>query len=528
MNNKRLSKLYFNFDLPAGIVVFLVALPLCLGIALASGAPFFSGMISGVIGGIIIGSISSSHTSVSGPAAGLVSIVLAAVATLGSFQAFLLAVALAGVIQIVMGVLKIGSIAEYFPNAVIRGMLTAIGLIIIIKQIPHAFGYDKDVAFLSEEVTAQSLDDIFFSLFHIHTGATIICAISLAIMILWEMPITKKFNKKLPGSLVAVITGTLISELIFSGSDALLISASHKVSVPVSNNFGEFLGLFMLPDFSQLSNPDIYVVAFTLAIVASIETLLCIEAADKLDKQRRVTSTSQELLAQGTGNLFSGLIGGLPITSVIVRTSANIEARAKTKLSTITHGFLLLITVIVIPTLLNKIPLSALAAILLVVGYKLAKPSIFISFFKKGFYQFLPFMVTVISILLTDLLVGVACGLALSLFIVLKRNLKNSYFFHKENYKEGDKIMINLSDEVSFLNKASIRRTLDYLPGNSTVIIDAERSYYIDDDVLDIINEFRDIKAPQRNIKCKTIGFKEKYGIDNTHFVEVEKNIKPF
>lgn len=500
-----------RYDLSAGFVVFLVALPLCLGIALASGAPFFSGMISGIVGGIVVGCISRSHVSVSGPAAGLTTIVFAGIATLGSFDAFLVAVVLAGLVQISMGMAKIGSIAEYFPNSVISGMLTAIGIIIILKQIPHGLGYDHDVAFLTED-GMSGLRETLHSLLHINPAVTIICLLSLALLVLWERPEIKSKMGTFPAGLAVVLMSIGLSEWVLPALTGWQISDTHKVSVPVPASASEFLGLFNLPNFAHLNNPDVYIVGLTIAIVASIETLLCIEAADKLDPQRRVTPTNRELVAQGSGNIVSGLIGGLPITSVIVRTSTNIHAQAKTKMSTIIHGSLLLVAVVVMPQVINRIPLACLAAILLVVGYKLSNPKIFRNMYRKGVHQFVPFMTTVVAIVATDLLKGVGIGLVVSLFFVLRENLKHSYFVHKEGFNEGDRITVRLAQEVSFLNKAAIRRALDRLPHNCTVTIDATHTSYIDTDVIDIIHEYRDIKAPQRNVECVLLGFRERYG----------------
>lgn len=517
-------------DLPAGIVVFLVAVPLCLGIALASGAPFFSGMIAGIIGGIVIGFISNSPLSVSGPAAGLTAVVLASITKLGAFETFLLAVVLAGVIQIILSLVKAGTIANYFPSNVIKGMLTAIGIIIILKQIPHAFGYDKDsegdFTFLQTdgENTFSALLQPFT---HIDLGATLICLIAVAILILWEKPFIKKHVKLIPGGLVAVVTAVLLSEFVFSGYSILAIAQEHKVNVPVAKSFDDFLGFFTFPDFYQITNPEVYITALTLAAVASIESLLCIEAVDKLDTEKRITSTNRELAAQGIGNMLSGLIGGLPVTSVIVRSSANVNAQGKTKLSTIFHGVLILVCVAFIPVVLNKIPLSALAAILLVTGYKLCNPKVFTQMFKNGKYQWVPFVITVAAIVFTDLLTGVGIGLVVSISAILIGNFKNSYFFHKEDHHEEDAILIHLSEEVSFLNKASIRETLDHLPENSTVIIDAFDCQYIDFDVLEIIREFKNEKATIKNINCKTIGFKEEYKIANTDNVKSVKELIP-
>jgi MFS superfamily sulfate permease-like transporter len=505
-------------DIPAGLVVFLVALPLCLGIALASGAPFFAGMIAGIIGGIIIGFISDGQLSVSGPAAGLAAVVLVSISKLGAFNAFLLSVVIAGAIQILLSVLKAGRIAEYFPSNVIKGMLTAIGIIIILKQIPHAFGYDKDeegdLSFFQHD-NENTFSELLHPLEHIDMGATTLAFLSLAIIILWNNPTVKRLVGIVPGGLVAVVVSILLNEFIFVGWEGWALRGEHLVNVPVANNFNEFLGFFTLPDFSKILNPAVWTVAITVAIVASIETLLCIEAIDKLDPEKRITTGNRELFAQGVGNMLSGLIGGLPITSVIVRSSANLQAGAKSKVSAIFHGLLLLICVVFIPTILNKIPLASLAAILLFTGYKLCNPATFKEMFKHGKYQFVPFIITVVAIVFTDLLTGVGIGLAVSVAAILIGNFKNSYFFHKEEYQQGETITIKLSQEVSFLNKAAIRETLDHLPENSKVIIDASETRYIDFDVLEIIREFKNIKTSLKNIDCQLLNFKEEYKIEN-------------
>lgn len=526
------KNLFANFknDLSAGIVVFLVAVPLCLGIALASGAPFFSGMIAGIIGGILIGFLSNSHLSVSGPAAGLAAIVLASINQLGAFETFLLAVLIAGLVQLLLGFLKAGAIANYIPSSVIKGMLTAIGIIIILKQIPHAFGYDKnaegDLKFLQID-GENTFSGLVNSIGKIDLGATLICLISLAILILWEKPFFKKKLKLLPGGLVAVCVAVVLNEILLTTGSSLAIQNGHLVKVPVAASFNEFLGFFTMPDYSQWNNPQVYLVALTLAAVASIETLLCIEAVDKLDPEKRSTSPNRELIAQGIGNMTSGLVGGLPITSVIVRSSANVNAQARSKMSTIVHGLLLLVCVSLIPTVLNKIPLASLAAILLMTGYKLCNPALFRKMFGYGKYQWVPFVVTVIAIVFTDLLTGVGIGLGVSILALLYGNYKNSYFFHKEKYKEGETILIHLSEEVSFLNKASIKLTLEHLPPNSTVILDAYDAQYIDHDVLELIRDFKDIQAPLKNIDCKTVGFKDGYKIVNTDNVQSVKDYIP-
>ena len=521
---------HLKSDIPAGIVVFLVAVPLCLGIALASGAPFFSGMISGIIGGIMIGFLSNSHLSVSGPAAGLAAVVLASISQLGAFETFLLAVVIAGGVQLLLGLIKAGAIANYFPSSVIKGMLTAIGVIIIMKQIPHAFGYDKDaegdLKFLQMD-GENTFSGFINSISKIDFGATLIAIISLVILILWERSFFKKKLRLLPGGLVAVVVAVVLNELFTKSGSNLSVMGEHLVNVPVPGNFNEFLGFFTLPDFSQLANPQVYIVALTIAAVASIETLLCVEAVDKLDPDKRTTSPNRELMAQGIGNMASGLIGGLPITSVIVRSSANVNARAKSKMSTIIHGLLILICVTIIPTILNKIPLAALAAILLMTGYKLCNPALFKKMFKLGKYQWVPFVITVVAIVFTDLLTGVGIGLGVSTLALLYGNYKNSYYFHKEQHHEGEAILIHLSEEVSFLNKASIKLTLEHIPEGATVIIDAYDSQYIDHDVLELIRDFKDVQAATRNITCKTVGFKEAYNIVNTDNVKSVKEYIP-
>jgi MFS superfamily sulfate permease-like transporter len=517
---KKTALTNLKFDFASGLVVFLIAVPLCLGIALASGAPFFSGLIAGIVGGIVIGSLSNSQLSVSGPAAGLTAIVLAGITKLGAFETFLAAVFLAGAIQLLAGFLKAGSIANYFPGSVIKGMLTGIGIIIILKQLPHAFGYNAKAA--GQPGVHQSNDNTLATLLEplqqIHPGVTIITLIALTILVLWEKPFMKRF-KIIPGALAAVIAGVLLNLLFTALFPAISVGKEYLVQVPVANTFKEFLGLFTLPNFSAIWNKDVIITAITIAAVASVETLLCIEAVDKMDPLRRVTSQNRELKAQGVGNMVSGLLGGLPITSVIVRSSANINAGAKTKASAIVHGILLLICSAFIPGVLNMIPLGALAAILLMTGYKLARVSIFKEMFANGKYQWIPFMVTVVGVVYTDLLTGVGLGLLTSMVAILYFNMKNSYYFHKENHHEGEIIRIFLSEEVSFLNKASIKLTLDHLPVNSTVIIDAAKSKFIDFDVLELIKEFKNIKAPEKNINCQLTGFKDKYKIDNTHYV---------
>ncbi|MFY9310289.1 MAG: SulP family inorganic anion transporter [Bacteroidia bacterium] len=506
---KALSFEYIKNDLPAGLVVFLVALPLCLGIALASGAPLFSGIIAGIVGGIVVASASGSALSVSGPAAGLTVIVLNAITQLGSFEVFALAVMIAGLLQILLGYLKAGIIGYYFPSSVIKGMLAAIGIILILKQIPHALGYDKDNEgdFDFLQVDGQNtFSEIFNALNFIHPGAIVISVISLIILILWERPVLKKyaFFKFVPGALVAVVVGVLLNEGYKLYYPSFFLEGEELVQLPVAGSAMDFVNQFSLPDFTALGNYHVYVVAVTIAVIASLESLLSVEAADKLDPFKRNTPTNRELKAQGIGNFVSGLIGGLPLTAVIVRTSANINSGGKTKLSSIFHGLFLLGSVIGLAPLLNRIPLACLAAVLLLVGYKLAKVSLFKSMFRLGWEQFIPFIVTVIAIQFSDLLKGIAAGMAVSAFIILRNNYKLAYVFQVEEKNDhSDKVVIQLAEDVSFLNKGSIAFTLDQLEEGTHVIIDGSKSHNIDMDVIEIIHDFKNNTAALKNIKVE-------------------------
>jgi MFS superfamily sulfate permease-like transporter len=500
---------YIKSDLPASIVVFFVALPLCLGIALASGAPLFSGLIAGIIGGIVVGGLSGSKIGVSGPAAGLAAIVLTAIGTLGGYENFLVAVVLGGIIQLIFGFLKAGIIGYYFPSSVIKGMLTGIGIIIILKQIPHFFGYDADPEgdFAFFQIDGENtFTEIFKTINNISLGATIVGFIGLGILLLWSNVLSKKgkiFNL-IQGPLVAVVAG--IVYFFATQSNAKYgINSTHLVSVPVPDSLDSFLGQFSFPNFNAITNPEIWVVAFTIALVASLETLLCVEATDKLDPHKNVTPTNRELLAQGTGNIISGLIGGLPITQVIVRSSANIQSGGRTKMSAIIHGFFLLISVILIPTLLNKIPLSVLAAILLIVGYKLAKPALFIQMYKMGWKQFIPFTVTVFGIVFTDLLVGIGMGLAVGIVVILIKSFQNSHFLHIEDKSNGKhRIKMTLAEEVTFFNKGAILKELDNLPIDTFLELDVTKTRYLDNDIIEILEDFA-FKAKERNIDIKII-----------------------
>ncbi|WP_423148838.1 SulP family inorganic anion transporter [Rubrolithibacter danxiaensis] len=496
-------------DLPSSIVVFLVALPLCLGIALASGAPLFSGLLTGIIGGLVVGSLSGSQLSVSGPAAGLTVIVLGAITKLGAFEVFLLAVVIAGILQIILGLLKAGTIASYFPVAVIEGMLAAIGIILILKQLPHAVGYDADYegneSFYSE--SGNTFSAITAALSRINYGAVIISSLSILIMIYW--PKIKKLST-VPAALVVVIAGVVLSEAFKNSAFAL--APNQLVIIPVVNSFNEFTGLFTFPDFSQITNKEVWTIAVTIAIVASLESLLSLEAVDKIAPMKRVSPTNRELVAQGAGNICSGLLGGLPLTAVIVRSSANVNAGGKTKKSAIMHGLWLLLSVLLIPALINKIPLSCLAAILLLTGYKLAKLSLFQKMWKHGKEQFIPFIVTVTAVVFTDLLTGVAIGMAVGVFFILRTNLRNPYFYEMEANGDKKVMIIRLAEEVSFLNKAAIQHTLNQLPSQSEVIIDGSRARFIDMDVLEIIKDFR-CNAKTKEIKVSLKNIREEYKV---------------
>lgn len=497
-------------DLPASIVVFFVALPLCLGIALASGAPLFSGLIAGIVGGIVVGALSGSNIGVSGPAAGLAAIVLLAIQDLG-FENFLVAVVLAGIIQIVFGILRLGIIGYFFPSSVIKGMLTGIGIIIILKQVPFFFGMSKnptgDFSFLEFDWNnlisglLNSLNALFSG--NISMGATVVGFIAIGILLLWSNILSKKGKifQLIQGPLVAVVVGIVF--YILTKDSSLNLVESQLVSVPVPDSIDSFLGQFNFPNFEVIANGNVLLTAFTIALVASLETLLCVEATDKLDPHKNVTPTNRELFAQGTGNIVSGLIGGLPITQVIVRSSANIQSGGRSKASAVIHGFFLLISILLIPTLLNKIPLSVLAAVLFIVGFKLAKPSLFVSMYKLGWKQFIPFMATVLPMVITgDLLLGIGLGLAVGIIVILIKSFQNSYFLHKEG--ENERMKMTLAEEVTFFNKAAILKELDNLPENSFLELDVRKTRYLDNDIIEILEDFAH-KAKDRNITIKLV-----------------------
>lgn len=478
-------------DVPASLMVFLVALPLCLGIALASGAPAFSGVLAGIIGGIVVGRVSGSPLSVSGPAAGLTVIVVDSIHQLGSFEVFLLAVCLAGVFQIILGFLKAGVLANFFPSSVIKGMLASIGLVLILKQIPKALGYDFDFEGDEnfEEVGGHNtFTDIYYAILDLKIGAVIITLASLISMILWDSKISKlsKALKLIPGALLAVVVGVVINKFFSVYYPDFFLEASHRVDLPTSILKSGISDLIVFPDFTGFRNPYVYSVAITLAIVASIESLLSIEATDRLDPYHRITPLNRELFAQGTGNIISGLLGGLPVTSVVVRTSANLLAGAVSRYSTIIHGVLLALSIVLFPLLLNSIPLSALSAILLIVGFKLTNPKLYISIYKNGSSQFLPFIVTILAILLTNMLVGLGIGLAIGLIFILISN------FHRaiSVTNDGNNVLVRLRSNVTFLNKTLLRDKLMKVKSGSHILIDGTKASFIDIDIIETIEIF--------------------------------------
>ncbi|MBR8536475.1 SulP family inorganic anion transporter [Carboxylicivirga sediminis] len=504
-------------DVPASIVVFLVAVPLCLGIALASGAPLFSGIIAGIVGGIVVGALSGSQLGVSGPAAGLAVIVLSAINELGSFEIFLAAVVISGVIQLILGYAKAGIIGYYFPSSVIKGMLSGIGIIIILKQIPHGFGYDKDYEGSLKFVQSDghnTLSEIYHMFEAISPGAAIITALSMVVLILWERPFMKqiKLFQIVQGPLVVVTMGILLN-MLFKTIPSLALNTDQVVAVPVASSIAGFFGQFTTPDFSQILSPAVWTIGATIAIVASLETLLCLEATDKLDPQKRVTPTNRELKAQGIGNIISGFIGGLPITQVIVRSSTNIQSGGQTKMSAILHGVIMLICAMAIPNVLNLIPLASLAAILFIVGYKLAKPALFKQMYALGKEHFIPFMVTIAGIIFTDLLVGIVLGLVVAVMYILYNNYKKPFLFESDKHLNDNYLHLELAEDVTFINKASILKTLGQVPDGSKIMIDASRSINICQDVIEIIDEFK-TSAQYRNIEV-VIKEREKKGVEN-------------
>lgn len=510
-------------DFGASIVVFLVALPLCLGLAMASGAPLFSGLVSGIVGGIVVGLLSGSQTSVSGPGNTLMALIAAQIAAFGSFQVFLLAVIVAGAIQILFGICRLGFLSEFFPASVIKGLLAAIGIILVLKQIPHLLGHDTDpqgdMAFdqPDHENTLSEFGAMFYDM---HLGAALIGVASLALLIWWERSPRLK-RSGIPSPLAVIVFGCGLGQLFSYFGSPWKIEASHLVQVPVARDIAEFFHFFQTPDFSQWLNPAVYTSGLVIALVASLETLLNLEAVDKIDPKQRTSSSNRELVAQGLGNMTAGLLGGIPVTSVIVRSSINLNSGAQSKLSTILHGVLLLFSVMLLPLWLNQIPLACLAAILLVTGAKLAGPSIVRQMWNDGRYQFAPFAITVLAIVFTDMLVGILIGLGVALSFILNSNFRRPIRRFEEKHLGGNVMHVELANQVSFLNRAALDRTLDSIPRGGQLLLDARYTDYIDPDVIDLIRDFKDRKAPARNIAVSLVGFRSKYQLrDEIQYVD--------
>ena len=506
-------------DITAGLVVFLVALPLCLGIAKASDAPVFAGLVSGIVGGLVVGAISGSHTSVSGPAAGLTAVVSGQLAALGSFQALLLAVTLAGVIQVAIGMLRAGTISAFVPNAVIKGLLAAIGVILILKQIPHLLGHDTDpegeMSFQQED-EKNTFTEIFSTLSdpdEMVFAAALIGFGCLALLIIWDRI---KFLKSspVPAPLIAVVVGTVASIMLRGLGDEWVIERSHLVNLPVADDLAGFVQQFQQPDFGAINNPKLYWAAILIAAVASLETVLNLEAVDKIDPEQRRSPPNRELVAQGCGNIVAGMIGGLPITSVIVRSSVNLQMGVKTRLSTLFHGFLLISAAGALPWLLNEIPLSCLAAVLLHTGFKLASPKLFAQMWRAGRSQFLPFVVTITAIIWTDLLVGVLIGLGVSAAFILWNNLRASFPRVHEKHLSGEVLRIQLPTQVNFLNRAALVQAFNGAQPGERLIVDASNTDYIDEDVLTTIREYDSVTAPARGVELRLVGFHERYDFE--------------
>ena len=519
------KKRYLKFDLVAGFVVFLVAVPLCLGIAIASGAPLLSGIISGIIGGIVIGVLSGSQVSVSGPGAAIATIVVAAIAELGSFPSFLVALIVAGVVQIIFGGLKAGFVAEYVPSNVVQGLLCAIGILLIIKQLPLAFTLSGDLAELkmhlletTEGLTVLPLQQLTH---HINSGAIFLTLLSFAVLIFFDKT-PNPVLKEIPAPVVVVILGIVLNEIFVLSNSTFAQNEPQLVNIPKTFGFVGLVNQLDYHDWSAWTNPKVYFYGFIMAIVASLETLLNVKAAEKLDKRRRIYSKDRELMAQGVGNMLAGFLGGLPITSAVVRTSVNIQAGSKTKLATILHGTFILTAVMLVPDALNKIPLCCLAALLIHTGYKLTTPRIYCKIYEQGYDRFIPFMITIVVIIAFNLLAGILSGLLLSLFYILKSNSEARLDLIKEYYPNGVINRLVLPQQISFLNRASLIAELESIPKDSQLIIDARYATYIDKEILELIKEFKEEKAPLKPIALNLIGFKEQYNIhDYMDFINV-------
>jgi MFS superfamily sulfate permease-like transporter len=495
--------IWFKHDLPAGLSVFLIALPLCLGIALASGAPLYAGLISGIVGGMVVSLISGSQLAVSGPAAGLTTLVAASIISLGDYKIFLLAVIVAGLFQLLLGLLKLGAIANYFPSSVIKGMLAAIGIILISKQIPLALGYDQPDFWTSGFIQLFSaenfLGNIKYFNHHITRGAILITAISLLILIVLQQPFARKL-KIIPAPLLVVIIGVITNLIFANTSSDFSLKPTQLVHIP-ENIFADI----SFPDLSKLfSKVAIWKDGIIIGLLATLETLLCIEAVDKLDKRNRITPINRELIAQGIGNMTCGLLGAIPITAVVVRGAANVNAGGRTKLSAFTHGLFLLLAVMLVPFLLNQIPYASLAAILMITGYNLTKPGLYLNLWRLGLKQFFPFIITIAVILVTDLLIGVSIGLLIAIYYIVQNNFKDEFKITKTLQQGLETLCIKLNSNVTFLNKVKLRKILDEIPEYSVLIIDGSDCNFIDYDILEIISEFQN-KAHNRHIELRLI-----------------------
>lgn len=506
--------IWLRHDLPAGLSVFLVALPLCLGIALASGAPLYAGLLSGIIGGLVVSLISGSQLAVSGPAAGLTTLVAATIVSMGDYRLFLLSVIVAGLFQLVLGVLKLGVIANYFPSSVIKGMLAAIGIMLILKQIPLALGYEQP-GFWTSGILNLFSDHHLISHFQelnslFSKGAIVIALISLVVLMIMQLPVAQKF-KFIPAPLLAVVAGIILQSLFVSGGSEFALKPSQMVQIP-SNIFEQLT----LPDLSRIfQHKAIWKDGLIIGLLATLETLLCIEAIDKLDKRNRISPVNRELVAQGIGNITCGMLGALPLTAVVVRGAANVDAGGRTKLSAFTHGLFLLLAVVLIPFLLNRIPYASLAAILLITGYNLTKPKLYRNMWSLGWKQFLPFLLTIVVILATDLLIGVSIGLLLSVYFIIRNNFKAEYKITRKTINGIESEYIKLNSNVTFLNKVNLRKTLDEVPEYSVLTIDGSECNFIDYDILEIISEF-EAKARERHIELHLTGI-ERVNISAIH-----------
>ena len=500
MNNQQILD-NLKYDIPASIVVFLISIPMSLGIALASHAPLFSGLIAGIIGGLISAPLSNSQLGISGTAVGLSVLVSAGIKQLG-FDGFLLALVIMGIIQLLLSLLRAGMIAHYFPSSVINGILSGIGIILFLKQIPHALGddldYEDDFTFTQTD-QYSSFSELINAVEYFSPTAMIIAIISLAILITWELPKIKQlpFIKPYQGVLLALLFGIASNQLLIHIAPNIALGENHLVRIPVFTNFADFIAQFHAPNFNKLNDINVYIVASTLALVASLESLICLEAVDKLDPYRRFSSTHRELMAQGFANMASGFIGGLPLAQLVVRSSLNIQAGAKTKMAAFLQGFFMLLAVALIPAFLNMIPLATLASVLLIVSYKLINFNNFKVMYRAGYYHFIPFIITILGLVFTDLLTGMMIGLTIALFAILLENYKSVSYFRETII--NNKLIFRLSENVSFLNKANIKRTLDSIAKNSDVVIDATRCKYMDYDVYEVIEDFKN-EAALKNI----------------------------